>query len=142
GITVSPNGLRRRTHTALGTYTCTIQAVDANGNTATATFSETVVPALRAQIFVANTNNGTVGTYDLDGTPLNASLITGLAFPYGLALSGNNLYVSTDGDGSAGAGAVGVYDATTGAAINSSLITGLQHPYLVTLSGNNLYVVN
>ena len=92
----------------------------------------------RGQIFVSSYTNGTVSEYNLDGTTAHAPLITGLNTPFGLALSGNNLYVVNQGNGT-----VGVYNATTGAAINPSLVTGLsQNPYVLALSGSNLYVVS
>jgi WD40 repeat protein len=53
-----------------------------------------------------------------------------------LALSGNNLFVSTN------SGTVGLYNASTGAAINSSFITGLNSPLGLAISGNNLFVAN
>jgi hypothetical protein len=37
--------------------------------------------AVRAQIFVANHGNGTIGEYGLDGSTINAALITGLNGP-------------------------------------------------------------
>jgi WD40 repeat protein len=91
------------------------------------------------QIFVVTNGDGMVGKYNLDGTTVNASLISGLNSPWGLALSGNNLYVSGGGFN----GFVGEYDASTGAAINTSLVLGLsQYPEPLLLSGNNLYVVS
>ena len=94
------------------------------------------------QIYVTD-QNGTVGKYNLDGTTVNASFITGLALnvDIAIALSGNNLYVVTSGPLTA-SGTVGVYDATTGAAINPSLVTGFNYPGALALSGNNLYVVS
>ena len=92
------------------------------------------------QIFVSDYANGTVSAYNLDGTPVNASLITGLNQPTGIALSGNNLYVITLDGGINGT--VREYNATTGALINPSLLTQSQAPYVLALSGNNLYVVS
>src|SRR5437870_11200529 len=97
-----------------------------------------LVAQAHGQIFVSSPSNGTVGEYNLDGTTVNASLITGLTGPAGLALSGNKLYAVTD----VGSGTVGEYDATSGAAINATLVTGLSSPQALVLSGNNLYVTN
>jgi hypothetical protein len=91
------------------------------------------------QIYVTNQSSGTVGKYNLDGTTVNASLITVSNTAIGLALSGNHLYVVNNAFASSG-GSVGEYDATTGAAINASLITGLYEPQVLRLSGNNLYL--
>jgi hypothetical protein len=76
-------------------------------------------------LFVANFGSGTVGAYDATtGAPINASLITGLNRPVGLALLSNNLFVVNQ----ASNGTVGKYNATTGAAINANFITGLITP--------------
>ncbi len=48
----------------------------------------------RAQIYVSNGGNGTVGEYSLSGTAINPSLITGLHDPTGLAVFNGNLYVA------------------------------------------------
>ena len=66
---------------------------------------------------------GTIGKYNLDGTPVNPAFITGLSNPLDLAAFGGNLYVVNNGTNS-----VGEYDAATGAAINAALITGLNDP--------------
>ena len=48
-----------------------------------------------AQIFVANTYNDTIGEYGLDGSTVNAALITGRPYdPLSLAISGGNLLVA------------------------------------------------
>jgi len=87
-------------------------------------------------LFVANDGNNTVGEYDATtGATINASFITGLNFPIGLALSGNILFVGNSG------GTVGEYNATTGAAINASFVTGVNANYLALL-GNNLFESN
>ena len=57
------------------------------------------------------------------GTLINANFITGLSSPFGLALSGYNLFVANQPGLS-----VGKYDATTGTAINASFIAGLSSP--------------
>jgi hypothetical protein len=57
------------------------------------------------------------------GAAINASFITGLSEPEGLAVSGNDLFVvNTLAD------TVGEYNATTGAVINANFITGLLGP--------------
>jgi streptogramin lyase len=74
-------------------------------------------------LYVANSSAGTIGKYDLDGTPVNPAFITGLSNPLDLAEFGGNLYVVNNGTNS-----IGEYDAATGATINSALITGLNDP--------------
>ncbi len=79
-----------------------------------------------ATLFVVNTgfgfgNDGTIGAYTDSGTPINASLITGLSLPQFVAISDGFLYVTSLN------GTVGKYT-TSGATVNASLITGLNQP--------------
>jgi DNA-binding beta-propeller fold protein YncE len=80
-----------------------------------------------AQLYVTEVpgdNGGVVDKYDAKtGAAINASFITGLGFPLGLAVLGNKLFVVDFASGT-----VGKYDATTGEAINANFITGLQFP--------------
>ena len=64
----------------------------------------------------------TVGEYTLSGMPVNPTLISGLTFPTDIAVSGEDLFVS-----SFDAGTIGKYT-IFGEAINASLITGLNEP--------------
>ena len=87
-------------------------------------------------LYVSDQGTGRVGLYNATtGTAINANFIT-FSGIYGLALSGNNLFVSTN------SGTVGLYNTSTGAAINSSFITGLNSPLGLAISGNNLFVAN
>jgi hypothetical protein len=54
--------------------------------------------------------------------PVNASLISGLHGPEGVAVFGNDLFVAN-----AGTGTIGEYT-TGGAPVNASLISGLDDP--------------
>ena len=86
------------------------------------------------QIFVADFNNGVIGKYNLDGTPVNTSLISGLQGPYDLASDGNgHLFVLSRGLG--GRGYVGEYN-LDGSPVNVSLISGLQSAQSMALDGN------
>jgi hypothetical protein len=70
------------------------------------------------------------------GAVINSSFITGLSpFAYGLAASGNSLFVAVYPDH------IGKYDATTGAAINTNFISGLNQVEGLAASGNDLYAV-
>lgn len=90
---------------------------------------------LQAQdIFVASAS-GTIGEYGLDGSPVNASLISGLASPSGIAVSGNDVFVANNN------GTIGEYT-TSGATVNASLISGLGDPWAVAVSGDDLFVLN
>jgi len=57
------------------------------------------ISVAHAQIFVTNYSSNAIGEYNLDGTTINASLVSGLDGPEGLALSGNDLYVANLGNG-------------------------------------------
>jgi DNA-binding beta-propeller fold protein YncE len=60
-----------------------------------------------------------------------------VSFPEGIAISGNNLYVPSQRNGSFGN--INEYNATTGAAISVPLISGLLHaPEGLAISGNIL----
>lgn len=77
---------------------------------------------------------GVVGSYNMDGSPSNASLITGQNGMWGDAVSGNDLFV-VNGD------TIGEYT-PSGATVNASLITGLSTPRGIAISGNQLFVAN
>jgi hypothetical protein len=97
-----------------------------------------LAPQTHGQIFVTNTGTGTIGEYDYNtGGTINASLVSGLSFPWGIAVSGANLYVANNT-----AETIGEYNAITGAAVNPSLVSGLYGPDGIALSGANLFVAN
>jgi hypothetical protein len=99
---------------------------------ATAVAAVCVVPVTgRAQIFVTNVNNSTIGEYNATtGATINTSFISsGLEVPFGIALSGGNLFVTNVGNNT-----IGEYNATTGATINSSFISGLNGPDGIVVS--------
>ena len=87
-------------------------------------------------IFVTNNGGNTVGDYTTSGATVNASLITGLNGPTGIALSGSNLFVVNFNGNT-----VGEYT-TSGATVNASLISGLNVPEGIAVSGSNLFVAN
>ncbi|HXA10240.1 MAG TPA: hypothetical protein VNW28_09670, partial [Chthoniobacterales bacterium] len=78
---------------------------------------------------------GIVGAYTLAGGTLNATLVSGLGFPVAAVVSGGDLFVVDNENGT-----VGEYDATTGATINASLISGLADPKGIAISGSMLFV--
>jgi hypothetical protein len=106
----------------------------------------------RAQLYASQGSvGGTVGEYDaVTGAAINASFITGLSFPNGLAVAGNTLFMTIYGYPGYGGphgtgtltGLVGEYDATTGAPINANLVTGLSFPHDLAVSGNTLFVTD
>jgi uncharacterized delta-60 repeat protein len=88
------------------------------------------------QIFVTNAGLGTVGEYTTSGATVNASLISGLSTPEGIAAVGSDLFVVNQGTNS-----IGEYT-TSGATVNASLITGLVKPIGIAASGSDLFVTN
>jgi DNA-binding beta-propeller fold protein YncE len=78
-------------------------------------------------IFVANYYFGTIGEYTMAGATVNASLVTGLNEPQGLAVSGGDIFVANYG-GNTDNGTIGEYT-TAGATVNASLVTGLDEPW-------------
>ena len=67
---------------------------------------------------------------------MNPSLISGLSTPFGIAVSGADLFVTN-----AAIGTVGEYT-TSGATVNPALISGLSLPEGIAVSGTDLFVVN
>jgi hypothetical protein len=67
---------------------------------------------------------------------VNAALISGLSSPFGIALSGSDLFVSNDF-----AGTIGEYT-TSGATVNAALISGLDFPTGISVSGSDLFETN
>ncbi|HEY4235341.1 MAG TPA: hypothetical protein VGM76_18055 [Lacipirellulaceae bacterium] len=109
-------------------------------------FTAMPVTAVRAagqeQLFVAVPGDLAVGAYTLTGGTVNPALVTGLNIPYDEVVVGNDLYVVNFGNGMAGAGTVGRYNAISGAPIDLSFITGLNGPVSLAASGGALYVSN
>lgn len=59
---------------------------------------------------------------------MNASLITGLNEPYGLAVSGSDIFVANHGTGT-----IGEYT-TSGSTVDASLVTGLSGPFGIVVT--------
>ena len=96
--------------------------------------------AVHAQIFVTSVGSGaytgTIGEYNLDGSTINASLVSGLAGPYGLAESGGDLYVANLGDST-----IDEYT-TAGAPVNAPYFgLGPNNPTAdIAVSGGDVFV--
>ncbi len=76
-------------------------------------------------LYVGNLSSGTIEEYQLNGTPINSALITGLPEPTSLAFDpgpSGHLYISTNGNE-----AIGEYQ-IDGTPVNPMLITGLNDP--------------
>ena len=88
-------------------------------------------------LFVTNFGNGKIGAYTTSGAVVNASLVSGLSQPVGIAVSGSNIYVTEKFNGT-----IGSYNTTSGAVVNANLVSGLNNPFGIAVSGSNIYVVN
>jgi hypothetical protein len=82
------------------------------------------------------TSFGKIGEYTTSGATVNASLITTVSTPQGIALSGGNLFV-TDWS----TGTIGEFT-TLGVTVNASLISVAPGPADIAVSGSNLFVSN
>src|ERR1035438_6738088 len=92
-----------------------------------------------AQIFVVNEGTGMIGEYNLDGTTVNASLVSGVFNATGLAVSGGDLFVANQNG--LNVGTIGEYT-TSGGTVNASLVSGLNYPIGIAVSGGHLFVAN
>ena len=100
-------------------------------------------PFAAAQIVVTNNNGsgllastGTIGEYNVDGTTVNAALLSGLDVPKGIAVSGANLFVVESGIDH-----IGEYT-IAGAPVNPVVTDGAAFPTSLALAGTNLYVAS
>jgi DNA-binding beta-propeller fold protein YncE len=95
---------------------------------------------LCGQIFLvypgAQPNEGYIATYNLDGTPANASLISGLNFPVAVAESGGNLFEVNNSSIT-----IGKYT-TGGTPISTTLFTPSNYPGSIAVSedGTRVFV--
>jgi len=81
-------------------------------------------------ILYVTTQNGTVDKYNAgNGTLIKSGLVTGLNGPYGIAVSGSNLYVANFNIDT-----IGEYNAGNGTAVNASLVSGLSSPWGIAVT--------
>ena len=105
-------------------------APDGNGGT------DITLSAIATDIFVTNFGTDTVGEYTTSGARVNASLISGLSEPQGIAVAGSDLFVTSFDNGT-------VREYTiAGATVNASLISGFSFPEGIAVSGSDLFVAN
>jgi uncharacterized delta-60 repeat protein len=102
-------------------------------------------------VFVSNYFDGTIGEYTSSGGVVNANLVTGLQTgligPFGITVSGSELFVANGDGGSLGTnGTIGEYTLgdTPGtiASSNPTLVTGLADPGSVVVSGSDLFITD
>jgi len=82
--------------------------------------------------------SGTIGAFTTSGATVNPALISGELLPFGIAVSGSDLFVT---NAAPPAGTIGEYT-TSGATVNAALISGLDDPLGVAVSGSDLFVIN
>jgi len=101
------------------------------------------VPAIASAqaIYVADANGftsstaGSVGQFNLNGSVVNASLITGIGAPFGLAVTSTDVYYTDNNNG-----VVGDYSTAT-MGLNSSLIA-ISEPTGIAVSSPLIYVAS
>jgi DNA-binding beta-propeller fold protein YncE len=90
-------------------------------------------------LFIAHLNGHAIGRYTITNGAVgvsNSAFISGLGFPFALAVSAGNLYMANSVS----------YDykiskfTTAGATVNSALVTGVNNPLGVAVDGTNLFV--
>jgi hypothetical protein len=101
-----------------------------------ALFTICLFSSARAQLYVVNRANGTIGKYSVAGVTINPAFISGLRSPTGLAIAEDYLYVAEEETGTI------KQFTTSGTLVNSALITGLSGPWGIAVSGGYLYVAN
>jgi hypothetical protein len=109
----------------------TLKKVGENSETETALLGLCLINAVQAQIFVANGGaeyGEDIGEYTTAGATVNASLVTGLSNPGGLAVSGGDIFVANTYP----IGTIKEYT-TAGVTVNASLITDLDYPWGVVV---------
>jgi hypothetical protein len=83
-------------------------------------------------LFVVDEDGGSVGEYTASGGVVNTSLISGLTYPFAMAVSGTNLFVADSHQ-------IGKYS-TTGAIINTNLVPGVAGGWGMAVIGTNVYL--
>ncbi len=133
---------------ATGTLSNTATLTSSIGTTANASLvtglgSPTSIAVSAGDVFVADSESGTISEYTTSGALVNASLVTGLSGPVYLAMSGGNLFIASANPSLTTIGStIGEYNATTGAPINASLVTGLPVLSGIAISGGDLFVTS
>jgi uncharacterized repeat protein (TIGR01451 family) len=100
------------------------------GSTITYTVTATIASS------ATGTLSSTATVTKLPGRAVNASLVTGLNDPQGIAVSGDDMFVVNTSTGT-----VGEYT-TAGAVVNAALITGLTDPEGIAISGGDIFVTS
>jgi virginiamycin B lyase len=86
-------------------------------------------------IYWANTNAGTIGRANLDGSEVDQSFITGATAPAGVAVDGDHIYWSNIWGG------IGRAD-SSGSEVEQNFITGTNGAYAVAVAGRHIYWTN
>ncbi len=122
GLVISGNDLFVSTTT--GTQSGAIGHYTVSGATLNSSFlgvTSTSMAISGNDLFVVDNANNRISEYTTSGQLVNASLISGLYYPTGMTISGNDLFVSNSN------GTVGKYT-LAGGTVNAALIQGLHSP--------------
>ncbi len=120
-------------------FTTTVTAYGVSGTQPVNTSVFVVASAVTAKLYVTNAGGNTIGAYSAGtGATINASLISGLNTPVGVAVGASGiLYVSNFNGASS---TIGEYNANTGATINASFISLAHGAQGLAINGSVLYV--
>ena len=88
-------------------------------------------------LYVGGTGHSIAKFDATTGALVNPNFMSGFSFVTGMAVLGNELYVSD-----ANQSRVGKYNAASGAVINPTFVIGISFPYDVAISGNDLYIAS
>jgi len=95
-----------------------------------------------SNLFVTDTYLNNISEYPTSGAIVNSSLVSGLSAPWGLAVYGDNLFVTNENfGGQPNTGTIGEYT-MSGAVVNSSLVSGLSGAVGIAVDGTNIFVGN
>jgi virginiamycin B lyase len=93
------------------------------------------VAADAAHVYWTNSDSGTIGRANLDGTGVDQSFITGLNAPCGVAVDGAHVYWTNVLDNGGGIGRATL----DGTGVDESFVAGLAAPLAVAVDDAHLY---
>jgi streptogramin lyase len=122
---------------ANGSYTFTVLLTLTDGGTATATRHFSIdVPAARHLYWTNDSDPGTIGRANADGTGVNQSFITGASRPVKVAVDATHVYWTNRGTSTIGRANL------DGTGVNQNFITGAAEPRGVAVDAGHVYWTN
>jgi DNA-binding beta-propeller fold protein YncE len=148
GLAVSSTNLYVSSSSGIGKYTTSGSSINASlVSDPNHFFNRIAVSEDGTRLFATDFSAGTVSEYDANtGATINASLITGLNSPTGVAVFGSHLYVENSGESiitgpNPGTGSIGEYT-LDGGVINTALISGLDEPTDLAALNGRLFILD